>query len=105
MINVPLINDVFACGGVYVYRDDAGYISNIGNRRTTCKTDVIAVGRIEELWTRVDDENLLTCLKQTKTPKTWLPRAGIAGSLEKNTLRPSQNLRDGDSQFCVWIRI
>ena len=50
MVNVPIISDVFAVRGVYVYRNDAGFIDNIGTGQTDVGRTTIRGGRIEATW-------------------------------------------------------
>ncbi len=38
MINAPIVSDKLAVRGVYVYRDDAGFIDNVGTGRRGCRS-------------------------------------------------------------------
>ena len=93
MINVPLINDVFALRGVYVYRDDAGYIRNIGTGEKHANQTLIRGGRIEALWTPASTTKIsYLFLKQTEDTKDLGYQEPVyAGSLEKNTVAPEPN--------------
>ena len=50
MMNIPIISDVLAVRGVYVYRNDAGFIDNIGTGQTNVNRTKINGGRVEITW-------------------------------------------------------
>lgn len=50
MLNVPLIEDKLAVRAVYVYRDDAGFIDNIGTGRRNANRSLSRGGRFQALW-------------------------------------------------------
>jgi len=51
MVNLPVLSDVFAIRGVYVYRDVAGYIDNIQTGQKDANRTLIRGGRVLALFT------------------------------------------------------
>lgn len=88
MLNVPLVEDRLAIRGVFVYRDDGGYIDNIGTGVKNSNETEIHGGRLEVLWAPTDGTQInylfLRQLEDTKDLGDQQP--AIAGSLEKRTL-------------------
>ncbi len=88
MLNAPLIKDVLAVRAVYVYRDDAGYIDNIGTGNKNANSTTTEGGRIEVSWnptssTRV---NYLYLHQLQHTDDVGDQEPDYAGRFEKNTL-------------------
>jgi outer membrane receptor protein involved in Fe transport len=87
MVNVPLISDVLAVRGVYVYRNDAGYIDNIGVGRNNSNTTVTRGGRIEVTWkpSAATQLNYLFLKQDENTADRGDQQPTFAGTLNKNT--------------------
>jgi iron complex outermembrane receptor protein len=88
MLNVPLMEDRLAIRGVFVYRDDGGYIDNIGTRVKNSNETLVRGGRVEVLWAPTDGTqiNYLFLRQFEDTKDTGYQEPGIAGPLEKHTL-------------------
>jgi iron complex outermembrane recepter protein len=93
MINLPLIRNVFAVRAVYVYRDIAGYVDNIGTGQKDANQTVIRGGRIEALWTPTETTRVsYLFLDQTEDTKDLgYVEPYFAGALQKNTVAPEPN--------------
>jgi iron complex outermembrane recepter protein len=93
MVNAPIINDVFALRGVYVYRTDPGYIRNVGTGEKDVNPTLIRGGRIEALWTpTVTTKISYLFLQQSEdTPDLGYQEPAFAGALQKNTVAPETN--------------
>jgi iron complex outermembrane receptor protein len=112
MVNLPLVTDKLAVRAVFVYRDDGGYIDNIGTGRKDANSTLIRGGRAELLWTPVESTKIsYLYLKQTEdTADNGYEEPALAGSLAKKTLLPEasefkttlNNLRlDQDLGFAI----
>src|SRR5580658_5905462 len=67
MVNVPLVTDILAVRAVFVYRNDGGYINNIGTGVKDSNSTLIRGGRAEVLWTPADGTKVsYLFLKQTE---------------------------------------
>ena len=88
MVNLPLIPDVFAVRGVYDYRDDAGYIDNIGTGVKNANEVFTRGGRIEATWTPTSKTTVsYLFLDQTEDDKdNGYAEPALAGPMKKNTL-------------------
>ena len=88
MLNVPLVEDRLAIRGVFVYRDDGGYIDNIGTGVKNSNETLVRGGRFEVLWAPTDGTQInylfLRQLEDTKDNGDQEPV--LAGPLEKRTL-------------------
>ena len=85
MVNAPLVTDVFAVRGVYVYRDDAGYIDNIGTAQKDANRTLIRGGRGEALWTPTANTRVsYLYLKQKEDTRDVGYQDPDAGPLSKN---------------------
>jgi iron complex outermembrane recepter protein len=93
MVNVPIINEVFALRGVYVYRTDPGYIRNIGTGEKDVNSTLIRGGRIEALWTPTATTKIsyLFLQQSEDTPDLGYQEPDYAGALKKNTVAPETN--------------
>lgn len=92
MINAPIIDDVFAIRGVFIYRKDPGFIDNIGTGRKDSNTTETLGGRILATW-RVGPKTTLNYLyleQTTETPDVGYQQTDVAGVLEKSTLIPDR---------------
>jgi len=87
MLNVPLLENQLAVRGVFVYRDDGGYISNIGTGVKNSNQTLVRGGRLEVLWAPTDGTQInylfLRQLEDTKDNGYQEPE--LAGLLKKNT--------------------
>ena len=90
MVNVPIVTDQLAVRGVFVYRDDGGYISNIGTGVRNSNDTTIEGGRIEVTWNPSDRThfNYLYLKQQEDTRDNGYQEPILAGPLEKKTLIP-----------------
>jgi iron complex outermembrane receptor protein len=90
MMNVPLVENQLAVRGVFVYRDDGGYISNIGTGVKNSNQTLVRGGRIEVLWEPTDGTKLnYMFMKQLEDTKdNGYQEPDFAGLLEKHTFVP-----------------
>jgi iron complex outermembrane receptor protein len=90
MLNVPLVENQLAIRGVFVYRDDGGYIDNIGTGAKNSNETLVRGGRIELLWEPTDGTQVnYLFLKQTEDTRDYgYQEPAIAGPLEKKTAIP-----------------
>lgn len=88
MLNAPLVTDKFALRGVYVYREDPGFIDNVGTAKKDVNQSLTRGGRVQALWTPTDSTTIsYLFLDQTQETKDSGYQAPLeAGSLEKNTV-------------------
>src|ERR1700678_1659375 len=88
MLNVPLVEDRLAVRGVFVYRDDGGYIDNIGTGVKNSNETLVRGGRFEVLWAPTDGTqiNYLFLRQLEDTKDNGYQEPVIAGPLEKRTL-------------------
>jgi iron complex outermembrane receptor protein len=88
MLNVPIVEDRLAIRGVFVYRDDGGYISNIGTGVRNSNETEVHGGRFEVLWAPTDGTriNYLFLRQFEDTKDLGYQEPAIAGPLEKHTL-------------------
>jgi iron complex outermembrane receptor protein len=94
MINVPLVADKLAARVVFVYRNDGGYIDNIGTGIKDASSTLIRGGRAELVWTPVEGSKVsYLYLKQIEdTADAPYQEPVLAGPLEKTTLFPERYL-------------
>jgi len=88
MLNVPLVEDRLAVRGVFTYRDDGGYIDNIGTGVRNSNETLVRGGRLEVLWVPTDGTQIdYLFLRQFEDTKdNGYQEPAIAGPLEKRTL-------------------
>ena len=88
MLNVPLVEDRLAVRGVFVYRDDGGYVDNIGTGVKNSNETLVRGGRFEVLWAPTDGTqiNYLFLRQFEDTKDEGYEEPAIAGPLEKRTL-------------------
>jgi iron complex outermembrane recepter protein len=88
MLNFPLVEERLAIRGVFVYRDDGGYISNIGTGVKNSNETEVHGGRLEVLWAPTDGTqiNYLFLRQFENTKDLGYQEPAIAGPLEKDTL-------------------
>jgi outer membrane receptor protein involved in Fe transport len=89
MLNAPL-GDTFALRAVYVYRDEAGYIDNVGTGKNNSNTTLIRGGRIEALWQPTPQTKIsYLFLDQTENTKDLGYEQPVSvGAYEKDTIVP-----------------
>ena len=92
MVNVPLVTDKLAARAVFIYRDDGGYINNIGTGIKDASSTQIRGGRAEVLWTPIEGTKVsYLYLKQTEdTADDPYQEPVRSGPLEKTTLFPER---------------
>jgi iron complex outermembrane receptor protein len=88
MLNVPLVDGQLAMRGVFVYRDDGGYVDNIGTGVKNSNETLVRGGRFEVLWAPTDGTqiNYLFLRQFEDTKDNGYEEPVIAGPLEKRTL-------------------
>jgi outer membrane receptor protein involved in Fe transport len=88
MLNAPLVEDRLAVRGVFTYRDDGGYIDNIGTGVKNSNETLVRGGRLEVLWAPTDAThiNYLFLRQFEDTKDNGYQEPAIAGPLEKRTL-------------------
>lgn len=93
MINAPLVSDKLAVRGVYVYRDDAGFIDNVGMGRRDVDRTLVRGGRMQALWTPTDRTKLnYLFLHQTlENQDVGFQEPLTAGRLKKATVVPERS--------------
>ena len=89
-LNVPLVENRLAIRGVFVYREDGGYIDNIGTGAKNSNNTLVRGGRIELLWKPTDGTQInYLYLKQTEDTRDYgYQEPVVAGPLEKKTVIP-----------------
>jgi outer membrane receptor protein involved in Fe transport len=94
MVNLPLVSDKLAARAVFIYRNDGGYIDNVGTKTRNSGGTVVRGGRGEVLWTPTDGSKVTYLyLKQTEDiADDPYQQPGLAGSLEKFTSFPERYL-------------
>jgi len=90
MVNAPVFTDHFAVRGVFVYREDAGYIVNLGTGQNNANRTVTKGGRILLNWAPTDttDINYIYLEQTQRTDDTGYQQSGLGGRLLKDTVRP-----------------
>jgi iron complex outermembrane recepter protein len=88
MLNVPLVEGRLAVRGVFVYRDDGGYVDNIGTGVKNSNETLVRGGRLEVLWAPMDGTqiNYLFLRQFEDTKDNGYQEPVIAGPLQKLTL-------------------
>src|SRR3984957_14854947 len=88
MLNVPLVEDRLAVRGVFTYREDGGYIDNIGTGVKNSNETLVRGGRLEVLWAPTDGTqiNYLFLRQLEDTKDNGYQEPASAGALEKRTL-------------------
>ncbi len=94
MVNVPLVTDKLAARAVFIYRDDGGYINNIGTGIKDANKTQIGGGRAEVLCTPVEGTKVsYLYLKQIEdNADDPYQEPVLAGPLEKTTLFPERSV-------------
>jgi iron complex outermembrane recepter protein len=89
MVNTPIVPGVLAVRGVFVYRDDAGFIDNIGTGQKNSNTTLVRGGRLEATWKPADATTFnYLFLDQTEDTEDNGIEEPAFGPLEKDTLIP-----------------
>lgn len=93
MVNAPIVSDRLAVRGVYVYRDDAGFIDNVGTGRRDADRVLVRGGRVQALWTPTDRTKInYLFLSQTLENHDNGYQAPLdAGPLRKSTVIPERS--------------
>ncbi|QUD89579.1 TonB-dependent receptor domain-containing protein [Phenylobacterium montanum] len=87
MVNLPLVEDVLAVRGVFVYRQEPGFIANIGTGQRNVNNTLTRGGRLEATWrpNARTTVNYLYLLQTQDTPDQGYQEPDIAGPYKKNT--------------------
>jgi outer membrane receptor protein involved in Fe transport len=95
MVNMPLKENVFAVRAVYIYRQDAGYVDNLGTGQKDANRTLVRGGRIEALWTPTDTTRLsYLYLDQTQdTRDLGYETPELTPPWEKNSAREPYDFR------------
>ena len=90
MVNAPIAKDKFAVRGVFVYRDDAGYINNVGTAQENANRTVTKGGRLLVTWTPTDTTtfNYMYLEQHQNTDDAGYQQSGLGGALRKSTANP-----------------
>jgi iron complex outermembrane receptor protein len=87
MLNAPLVEGRLAIRGVFTYRNDGGYVDNVGTGVKNANETLVRGGRLEVLWAPTDGTRInylfLRQLEDTKDNGDQQPV--IAGPLQKRT--------------------
>ena len=92
MVNVPLVTDRLAVRVVFIYRNDGGYIDNIGTGIKDASSTLVRGGRAEILWAPAEGSRVsYLYLKQVEdTADDPYQEPVLAGPLAKTTLFPER---------------
>ena len=87
MLNAPVVDGKLGIRGVFVYREDGGFIDNIGTDKTNVNQTVTKGGRILVTWKPTDttDLNYLYLEQHQDTDDDGYRQADLDGELLKNT--------------------
>lgn len=87
MLNAPISTDRLSVRGVFVYREDAGYIDNIGTGDTDTNRTVTKGGRVLLTWAPSDTTtlNYLYLEQRQRTDDSGYQQAGLGNELRKDT--------------------
>ncbi|KGB53963.1 TonB-dependent receptor precursor [Sphingopyxis sp. LC81] len=93
MLNAPVIEDVLAVRGVFVYREDAGFIDNIGIGKRDSNRTVTTGGRFLASWKPGPDTTIAYMYldQRQKTGDTGFQQPTLAGELRKTTVVPERS--------------
>lgn len=90
MLNAPIVPDLFAVRGVFVYRADPGFTDNVGTHQANTNVTLNRGGRLEATWTPSDSStvNYLFLKQSEDTRDLGYAEPGFAGLYAKNTVVP-----------------
>jgi len=87
MLNAPVVSGKLGVRGVFVYREDAGYIDNVGTGSEDTNRTVTKGGRILATWAPTDTTtfNYLYLEQRQRTDDAGYRQPGLGGDLRKTT--------------------
>jgi outer membrane receptor protein involved in Fe transport len=87
MVNAPVVSDKLAVRAVYDYREDFGYINNIGTGQSNTNTALIRGGRFEAMWEPESSTtvNYLFLEQDEYSPDAGYTQPLIVGEYDKKT--------------------
>lgn len=90
MLNAPVVSGKLGVRGVFVYREDAGYIDNVGTGDNDANRTVTKGGRILATWAPTDTTtfNYLYLEQRQRTDDSGYRQPGLGGDLRKSTAAP-----------------
>ncbi|QXQ05386.1 TonB-dependent receptor [Sphingosinicellaceae bacterium] len=90
MLNAPIVTGKLGIRGVFVYREDAGYIDNLGTGETDVNRTVTKSGRILATWAPTDTTtfNYFYLEQRQRTDDAGYQQPGLGGALRKSTAEP-----------------
>lgn len=90
MLNAPVVAGKLGIRGVFVYREDAGYIDNIGTGDSDANRTVTKGGRLLATWapTETTTFNYLYLEQRQRTDDSGYRQTGLGGDLRKSTAAP-----------------
>ncbi|HEY0687243.1 MAG TPA: TonB-dependent receptor [Steroidobacter sp.] len=93
MINAPIVTDKLAVRGVYVYRDDAGFLDNVGTARDDVDRVLVRGGRVQALWAPTDRTkvNYLFLNQTLENDDVGYQEPETVGNLQKSTVVPERS--------------
>lgn len=92
MLNAPIVEDVFGIRGVLVYREDAGYIDNIGTGERDSNRTVTKGGRFLAGWKPGPNTSIAYMFLEQRqtTDDAGFQQPTMAGALRKSTAFPDR---------------
>lgn len=92
MLNAPIVEDVLGIRGVFVYREDAGYIDNIGTGKRDSNRTVTKGGRFLASWKPGPSTSISYMFLQQRqmTDDAGFQQPTRAGELKKRTAFPDR---------------
>lgn len=90
MLNAPIADGKFAVRGVFVYREDAGFIDNVGTGKTNVNRTVTKSGRVLATWKPGENTTLsyLYLQQAQDTDDVGYQRLGLGADLRKTSAFP-----------------
>ncbi len=96
MLNAPVIEDALGVRGVFVYREDAGFIDNIGIGKRDSNRTVTTGGRFLASWKPGPDTTIAYMYLEQRqvTDDAGYQQPTLAGKLRKTTVIPERSRFD-----------
>jgi len=90
MVNLPIVADTLAVRGVYVYRDDAGFVDNIGTGVANANSTLVRGGRFEVTWapTSTTQVNYMFLDQSEDSADAGYTEPETVGAYRKSTVIP-----------------
>lgn len=95
MVNIPLVADKLAVRGVVAYRQEQGYLDNMGIGKNGSSDIAVGGGRLSVVWTPTDNTELSWLSLYQKTDADDAPNRNPAiGDLKRSTAIAEPNVTD-----------